>query len=78
MMFNLVTFAGLAVEPGYKPTSFNDSNLISGWAVQSVGVLSAVGLIEGYNGNFNPRGLSTRAEAATVIAKFIYSIGTIE
>ena len=78
MMFNMVTFAGLTIEPGYKPVSFNDSNLISGWAVQSVGVLSAVGLIEGYNGNFNPKGLSTRAEAATVIAKFIYSIGTIE
>ena len=75
MLFNLARSADLIANPDLKSPAFSDADSISSWAKSSVSALSAVGLIEGFNGAFNPTGLSTRAEAAALIARFTYSLG---
>ena len=77
MLYNLISSAGLTVNPDLLPMNFNDADLISSWAKPSVSVLSAVGLIVGSEGNFNPLALTTRAEAATLLARFINSMNSI-
>lgn len=47
---------------------FGDYELISGYAKESVGALSKIGVISGNDKNeFNPKGLLTRAEAAKIL-----------
>ena len=47
---------------------FGDYELISGYAKESVGALSKIGVISGNEKNeFNPKGLLTRAEAAKIL-----------
>jgi len=51
---------------------FTDQESISEWAVYAVGVIQATGIIEGYpNGSFQPRNESTRAEVATIFARYL-------
>ena len=50
---------------------FADENSISDYAKDSVGFMKSIGLIEGYNNEFRPLDNLTRAESATIIAKFI-------
>ena len=48
--------------------SFKDRASIGGYARESVQALHAAGLIQGYaDGSFKPKGLTTRAEAASVL-----------
>ena len=52
-------------------TDFDDGEEVSTYAEDSVRFMKSIGLIEGYNNQFRPLDNLTRAEAATIIAKFI-------
>ncbi|MCL1996206.1 MAG: S-layer homology domain-containing protein [Defluviitaleaceae bacterium] len=53
-------------------TSLNDSLQISGWAAREMAAALELGLIAGdANGNFRPRDLITKSEAAALINRFI-------
>lgn len=53
-------------------SGYNDSNLISEYAKESIEVMTALGIVSGdTSGCFRPKDNSTRAEAAVMIAKTI-------
>jgi hypothetical protein len=64
---------------GYKNTSdnaaalakFNDAASINISLTEGVALASSQGVVVGNNNNFNPNGLSTRAEAAVVISRLL-------
>ena len=54
---------------------FTDDGQISDWAYESVVAARNLGLVVGYeDGSFRPRGLATRAEAATIFTRLIYTL----
>jgi len=56
---------------GTQFDKFADNENISEYAKDAVQFMKSIGLIEGYNNEFRPKDNLTRAEAATIIAKFI-------
>lgn len=55
-----------------KAKEFNDTSNISEYALESIKMASAMGIISGdENNNFNPKGKATRAEAAIVMKKLL-------
>jgi len=50
---------------------FADASEVSAYASDAVANMKAIGLIQGYNNNYNPKDNLTRAEAATVIASLL-------
>jgi hypothetical protein len=50
---------------------FDDVSEVSDYATDAVSNMKAIGLIQGYNNNYNPKDNLTRAEAATVIASLL-------
>ena len=50
---------------------FADAHIVSEYAKDAVANMKAIGLIKGYNNNYNPKDNLTRAEAATVIATLL-------
>ncbi|OXS54764.1 hypothetical protein B1A99_25915 [Cohnella sp. CIP 111063] len=54
-------------------TRFADSGDISGYAADSIGLLTAAGLVYGDGARINPIGRATRAEAAVLMYR-IYQI----
>lgn len=67
---NYLTDIGAELEPVSNPTAFKDEAKISSWAVDGVDYMRDTGLMTGdSNGNFNPQGKLTRAEAATVFMR---------
>lgn len=50
---------------------FNDVNSISDWALVAMKWANAAGIIEGSGYTLNPTGASSRAEAATMLVRFI-------
>ena len=58
-----------------KAPVFNDKAEIDGYAVAAVTVLSKAGIINGSNGNFNPKNYCTRAEMAKIVYGVISNIG---
>lgn len=66
MQRQLPAQAGAAAKP------FADQERISPYAQDSVQALAAAGILEGFeNGSFQPKGLTTRAEAAAVICRLL-------
>lgn len=51
--------------------TFKDINNVSPWALESVNKVSALGIIQGYGGNFYPLNTATRAEGATIIYRLL-------
>lgn len=49
--------------------NYDDYNTIAQYAREAVNALSNLGLMKGYNGNVNPLGNLTRAEAATLLSR---------
>lgn len=47
--------------------SFADDSQIASYAKDSVAILGGLGVINGYNGSFNPAGNTTRAETASIL-----------
>lgn len=71
MLKNYTTFAQKTLGTDGN-TTFTDSELISPWALEAVKAIAAGGIMSGRpEGNFDPQGLATRAEAATVIYQMI-------
>lgn len=57
---------------GANELSFADASSIADWAAEAVAALSSNGIINGFDDNtFRPIGSATRAQAATVLARFI-------
>lgn len=54
---------------------FKDSAKISSYAKNSINWATGVGIITGNNGNINPKGTTTRAEAASMIYKYCIKVG---
>ena len=69
---NFTVSNDMVLPEDYLVLSFTDSQLISPWAAYSVDRVVAAGLMGGYpEGDYKPQGNATRAEAATVMYKFI-------
>lgn len=63
---------GVMPEANTVSDAFADESTISSWAIDSVNAIRSLGIITGKPGNlFDPKTMTTRAEAATVIVKFI-------
>jgi hypothetical protein len=53
-------------------TAFTDQDSISAWAADSVAFIQAAGIISGRpDGSFDPQATATRAEVATLFARFL-------
>ena len=50
---------------------FADASSVADYAANAVANMKAIGLIQGYNNNYNPKDNLTRAEAATVVATLL-------
>jgi len=71
LLIRYCSLAGIQLPAAAVVGTFNDDSAISGWSRESVNMARQLGLIEGKEGNlFEPRGLLTRAEAATVFMRF--------
>ena len=72
MINNFASSTNLVLPESSTSVSFTDSGVISPWASESVNKIVSSGIMSGYpEGNYNPQGKATRAEAATVIYKLI-------
>jgi hypothetical protein len=72
MLSNFTRSTQLVLPENSTGTTFTDSSLISPWAAESVSKIVSSSIMSGYpEGNYNPQGKATRAEAATVIYKLI-------
>ena len=64
-------FAEIELTEG-EAVTFTDSDEISGYAKEAVAAMASVGLIEGMgDGTFAPKETATRAEVATLLARFM-------
>ena len=62
--------SSLGITTSEPPVGFTDSADISAYAVEPVGVASALGIIKGYpEGDFRPKAVLNRAEGATIIVR---------
>jgi hypothetical protein len=60
------------LELKHDKVTFSDESSISEWAALAVSNMQQAGLLTGKTGNiFDPQGLTTRAEAATVLSNLI-------
>jgi len=72
MLSNFTRSTELVLPETSAATGFTDSTMISPWANEAVAKIVSSGVMSGYpEGNYNPQGKATRAEAATVIYKLI-------
>lgn len=64
--------SGKGLQFKYPEDPFNDNNTISTWAKEAVTAMQRYGLVQGKgNHNFMPRDTATRAETATIVARYI-------
>lgn len=61
---------GKAPDPGFK-TPYKDDAKILNYARDGVYVVTQLGLMSGSQGNFNPAGTLTRAQAAAILERFL-------
>lgn len=60
-----------AIVPVAASASYNDESSIASWATESVNYVTEKGFMQGNNGNFDPQGTFTRAQAAVVAVKVL-------
>lgn len=71
MINNFATYIELTLPQVNQGTSFTDSAQISSWAQDSVSRIVGAGIMGGHpEGNYEPQGKATRAQAATVVYKY--------
>ncbi|MDA8145876.1 MAG: S-layer homology domain-containing protein, partial [Thermaerobacter sp.] len=64
--------------PAGSLSRFSDASSIAPWAQSGVAAAVGAGLMTGFhNGTFRPTGLSTRAQAAAVLAKYLSYVGKV-
>jgi len=69
----------LNIELKTSEVTFADANLISDYAVEAIGALSAAGLLNGTGDNcYSPLATLTRAQAAKITYELLDAIGGIE
>lgn len=74
MIYRYILFEGYEVTGG-SLDEFTDNALISAWAYESVSGVKGFEIIDGYeDGSFRPQGAATRAEAATMFTRLIYTL----
>lgn len=72
MVTNFAKATGRQMSPVNAAVTFSDSASISKFAAASVQVCQRAGVISGYKDNtFRPKGLATRAEAASMYSNFL-------
>lgn len=72
MLCKFAVSRGIQLEQTGDTVSFSDQGSISFWALDYVMTVAGAGLINGQpEGNFEPQGLATRAQAAKVIHSFM-------
>lgn len=59
-----------APDPGYT-TSYRDDYKIADYARDSIYIATELGLLQGSNGSFDPKGTLTRAQSAAIIERFL-------
>jgi len=70
MLMNYVRHSNSILRSTVSEAAFADDAGISGWARDSVGRIQRAGIIGGKPGNlFDPQGVATRAEVATIFAR---------
>ncbi|MCL2578167.1 MAG: S-layer homology domain-containing protein [Defluviitaleaceae bacterium] len=71
MLVNYIEYKQFSL-PLNTTSAFNDEASINAWALDAVITLQQAGVISGRSGNiYEPQGIATRAEVATVFAQFI-------
>lgn len=71
MLINYIEYRQFSLPSNFAP-AFNDEVSINAWALDAVNTLQQAGIISGRSGNiYDPQGIATRAEVATVFAQFI-------
>lgn len=70
--YNSGETASIADLSGYK-----DKNSISAWAIDDMQKAVGLGIINGYENNLNPKGNATRAEAATILYRYLEKLGKL-
>jgi len=71
ILYNYILQKGYTL-PVVQAITFNDEASIASWAINSVKIIQAGGIINGKPGNiYDPKGLATRAEVATIFARYI-------
>jgi hypothetical protein len=75
VMLALTLSKNTSIQPSAEDLSkidtFKDANLINSWAKPYVAISVKSGLILGHDGIISPQESTTRAEASTVIVKFL-------
>jgi uncharacterized repeat protein (TIGR02543 family) len=71
LFYRFARYRGAVATPAAAGTAFADSASISDWAVEAVSWATENGVVTGKPGNaFDPKGLATRAEIATMLQRF--------
>ncbi len=71
MFLNFIKSQGYAFD-AEKDVSFTDYENISPWAAESVDIMVKAGILNGRtDGSFDPKGVATRAEVATLLKLFL-------
>lgn len=71
MVTRFANAMGRKMQPINEAVTFTDSTSIARFAVESVKICQQAGVISGYKNKFNPLGLATRAEAASLYSNFL-------
>ena len=71
MLNRYIVSRGIELPQG-ETSIYTDQDTISAWAIDGVLAIQAAGIITGYpDGSFAPQGTATRAEVATIFARFL-------
>lgn len=72
IMVNYTKKLGYSLPVTQEAVTFADNAQISGWAAKEVKAMQQMGILAGKSGDrFDPQGIATRAEVATVLRRFI-------
>ena len=79
ILYNYIKYKGFALDTAASGAGFTDSPQISSWAREAVTAIQKTGVITGRPGGvFDPRGIATRGEVATIFSKFVEAVSNIE
>ena len=71
MLSNYIRYKQYVLPTGTM-TAFNDESSISSGALEAVKMIQSAGIVSGRPGNiYDPSGMATRAEVATIFARFV-------
>lgn len=71
ILYRYMSMLGKDTGTDGKLYGFKDSGKVSSWAIESMTWAVGTGLMQGSNGNLNPGGTADRAEASSMLMRFI-------